>query len=297
MPLTGAPELRVDLDPDTGVLILELHRPEARNALTLTMLTALADALDAAESDDAVRVVALTGAGRGFCAGGDLKVFARGESIFGLVSEPETRTARQREMQRRTSVRLRELRKPTIALINGSAVGAGLGLALACDLRYMAAGATLRTGFVNVGLAGDFGCTWLLNSVIGPSRTAELLFFATPLSAEDALRERLVHEVFPAGELMASGRERAERLARLSAAALEGIKDNLARAQHSSLADAADAEVSWHVRLLATPEHRSAAEAMSRALPPPASRPDRCGAPARAARTYTDMTPTGDTQP
>jgi 2-(1,2-epoxy-1,2-dihydrophenyl)acetyl-CoA isomerase len=265
--LTGTPELRVDLDPETGVLVLELHRPEARNALTLTMLTALADALDAAELNERVRVVALTGAGRGFCAGGDLKVFALGESIFGPVSEPGIRAARQRELQRRTTVRLRELRKPTIALINGAAVGAGLGLSLACDLRYMAADAVLRTGFVNVGLAGDFGCTWLLNSLLGPSRTAELLFFATPLTAEDAMREGLVHEVFPADELMAGGRERAGRLARLSAAALEGIKDNITRAQHSSLADAADAEVSWHVRLLATPEHRAAVDAMNRAIP------------------------------
>ena len=266
MALAGAPELRVDLDPDTGVLVLELHRPEARNALTLAMLTALADALDAAELDDAVRVVALTGAGRGFCAGGDLKVFARGESIFGPASEPEVRLVRHRDLQRRTSVRLRELRKPTIALINGSAVGAGLGLALACDLRYMAADAMLRTGFVNAGLAGDFGCTWLLNSVLGPARTTELLFFATPMSAEDALRERLVHEVFPAGELMAAGRARAEQLARLSAAALEAVKDNVARAQHSSLAEAADVEVSWHVRLQATAEHRSAVEALNRAI-------------------------------
>jgi 2-(1,2-epoxy-1,2-dihydrophenyl)acetyl-CoA isomerase len=272
--LAGTPELRVDLDPDTGVLLIELHRPQARNALTLAMLVALADALDAAEREDAVRVIALTGAGRGFCAGGDLKTFARGESIFGPASEPETRTATHRELQRRTSVRLRELPKPTIALINGAAVGAGLALALACDLRYMAADASLRTGFVNVGLAGDFGCTWLLNSILGPSAAMELLFFATPVSAEDALRERLVHGVFPADELMAAGRERAEQLALLSPDALAGIKDNVARAQHSSLADAADAEVSWHVRLQATPEHRAAAEALNRAISASAHDPD-----------------------
>lgn len=266
MALNGTSELRSDLDPDTGVFLIELHRPEARNALTLAMLVALGDALDAAERDDAVRVVALTGAGPGFCAGGDLKTFARGESIFGPASEPETRTATHREMQRRTSVRLRELRKPTIALINGPAVGAGLGLALACDLRYMAADAIVRTGFVNVGLAGDFGCTWLLTSILGPSRALELLYFSTPLGAEDALRERLVHEVFPAAELMAAGRARAERLAQLSAAALEAVKDNVARAQHSSLAEAADAEVSWHVRLQATPEHRSAVAALNRSI-------------------------------
>ncbi len=172
------------------------------------MLTALADALDAAESDDAVRVVALgLSAAEFYVRSGDLKVFARGESIFGPVSEPETRTARQREMQRRTSVRLRELRKPTIALINGSAVGAGL--ALACDLRYMAAGATLRTGFVNVGLAGDFGCTWLLDSVIEavPHRRGSCSSLHDPAERRgNAAGDTSCTRVFPSQrELMAAG--------------------------------------------------------------------------------------------
>jgi 2-(1,2-epoxy-1,2-dihydrophenyl)acetyl-CoA isomerase len=285
VPVTGTPELHVDLDAGTGVLVLELHRPEARNALTLAMLTALANALDEAERDEAVRVVVLTGAERSFCAGGDLKVFARGESIFGPISEPETRLAGQREMQRRTSVRLRELRKPTMALINGSAVGAGLALALACDLRYMAADAMLRTGFVNAGLAGDFGCTWLLNSMLGPARTTELLFFATSLSADDSLREGLVHEVFPIEELMAAGRRRAAQLARLSAPALEAVKDNVGRAQRAGFADAADGEVSWHVRLLATPEHRAAVETLNRAIS------------STAHPTEIDHNPTGDQSP
>jgi 2-(1,2-epoxy-1,2-dihydrophenyl)acetyl-CoA isomerase len=275
-----------------AVATVTINRPDQRNALDAAAKALLLERLQQAASADAIRAVVLTGAGAGFCAGQDL-----GEHAQALAADPATALDTVDKDYGPIVTLLATMPKPVVAAVNGTCVGAGLGLALACDLRYMAAGATLRTGFVNVGLAGDFGCTWLLNSVIGPSRTAELLFFATPLSAEDALREHLVHVVFPAGELMAAGRERAERLARLSAAALEGIKDNVARAQHSSLADAADAEVSWHVRLLATPEHRSAVEAMSRAIPASAPRPDRRGAPARRARTHTDITPIGDTQP
>jgi 2-(1,2-epoxy-1,2-dihydrophenyl)acetyl-CoA isomerase len=256
--------LRIERLGGTGVLLLELHRPEARNAVSLAMLLGLAEALDEAERDDSVRVVALTGAGRGFCAGGDLQVFARGESIFGPMAEPEQRATRQRELQRRTSVRLREFPKPTIALINGPAVGAGLALALACDLRYLAAEAMLRTGFVNAGLAGDFGCTWLLNSCIGPARTTEMLMFAEPISSADALREGLVHAVFPTAELRSAGLARAERLAALSPSALTAIKENVGQAQRASLAEAADAEVDWHVRLMATPEHRAAVAFLTR---------------------------------
>jgi 2-(1,2-epoxy-1,2-dihydrophenyl)acetyl-CoA isomerase len=142
-----------------GVLTLTLNHPAVRNALSADMLGALRRMLQHAEESDAVRVV-LTGSGGAFCVGGDLTRLATGESIFGPADEPQIRLANQRSAQRATVVRLHELGKPTVARLEGAAVGAGLGLALACDLRSSAT--TLNTSFARLGLAGDFGATWLL---------------------------------------------------------------------------------------------------------------------------------------
>lgn len=259
---TGTDDLRADASG--GVLTLTLNRPAARNAFSAAMLDALAAALARAEDDDEVRVVVLTGAGPAFCAGGDVKTMARGESIFGPMHDPGLRTARQIAAQRGTVVRLRDYRKPTIALLNGPAVGAGLGLALACDLRYAAASAVLRTGFTAVGLAGDFGCTWSLHRLVGPSRAAELLYFAEPLPADRALALGLVNGVLPDGELLAAGLDRARRLAARSTLALRAVKENLRRAATEDLPACADAEARWHVRLLDSDGHRDAVRAALR---------------------------------
>ena len=181
---TGTQELLATLDG--GVLTLTLNRPDARNAYSLALLDALGTTLAAAESDDQIRVVVVTGAGDSFCAGGDVKVMARGESLFGPVDDVEARRTRHAASQRATTVRLSQFAKPTMALVNGPAVGAGLALALACDLRWAAESAVLRTGFVRAGLAGDFGCTWLLTRLIGPARAMELLFTSSALTAPAA---------------------------------------------------------------------------------------------------------------
>jgi 2-(1,2-epoxy-1,2-dihydrophenyl)acetyl-CoA isomerase len=181
---TGTDQLLASLDG--GVLTLTLNRPTARNAYSLELLDALGATLDAAADDDRVRVLVITGAGDSFCAGGDVKVMARGESLFGPMDDLEARRARHAASQRATTVRLAEFSKPTVALVNGSAVGAGLALALACDLRWAAESAVLRTGFTRAGLAGDFGCTWLLTQLVGPARSKELLFASRALAAPDA---------------------------------------------------------------------------------------------------------------
>ncbi|WP_405182619.1 enoyl-CoA hydratase-related protein [Nocardia sp. NBC_01377] len=243
---------------DSGVLTLTLNRPAARNALSLAMLDALGAALDRAADDERVRVVVLTGAGRGFCAGGDVKTLARGESIFGPIADREGRIARQIAAQRATTVRLWEFPKPTVAVLNGHAVGAGLALALACDLRYAADSAQLRPGFAAVGLAGDFGATWLLTRLLGRARAQELLYFAEPVSTSRAVELGLVNAVFTDEELAGRAGARVRTLAERSRPALEAIKSNIATADRSDIAAAADAEVHWHVRLLETPEHRAA---------------------------------------
>ncbi|WP_216913195.1 enoyl-CoA hydratase-related protein [Nocardia noduli] len=243
---------------DSGVLTLTLNRPAQRNALSLEMLDMLAEALDRAAENDRVHVVVLTGSGRGFCAGGDIKTLARGESIFGPVDDRDGRIARQISSQRATSVRLWDFPKPTVAALNGHAVGAGMALALACDLRYSTESAELRPGFSAVGLAGDFGATWLLNRLVGRSRAQELLYFAEPISSRRGVDLGLVNAVFADGDFTTGVRKRVEALTERSRPALEAIKSNIAVANRADLATAADAEVHWHVRLLETPQHRAA---------------------------------------
>lgn len=257
------PELLSELTPD-GVLVLTLNRPNRRNALSLIMLDALADALELAEGDERVRVVVITGAGSSFCAGGDVKVMAAGSSIFGTAAGgPESRLEHQSAAQRSTVVRLWNLSKPTLAAVNGPAMGAGLSLALACDARLASDDAVLKTAFVDAGLAGDFGCSWLLTSLVGPARAKELMFFSPALTASQAEQAGLISEVYSAATFEEQVLERARHLAGSSALALKAIKSNVATALHSSLADASDAEVAWHVRLAGTAEHRAAVDSIA----------------------------------
>ncbi|MEU5879184.1 enoyl-CoA hydratase-related protein [Spirillospora sp. NPDC047279] len=256
-----------------GVLTLTLNRPEVRNAFSREMLEAMAAMLDVAATAEDVRVVVLAGAGNTFCAGGDLTKLAAGESIFGPAGDAPLRLETQRALQRATVVRLRELGKPSIALIAGAAVGAGLGLALACDLRYAAASATLRTGFGRLGLAGDFGCTWSLNRLAGPARALELLLLSPPLDAARARDLGLVNEVVADERLGDHVARLAGHLAALSPDAARAMKAHVARAQDHDLAACADAEAEWHVRLLESDAHRRAVLALARgtAAGPPAT--------------------------
>ena len=253
---TGTDDLVAELDE--GVLLLRLNRSRARNALSLAMLDALAARLAWAESEPAVRVIVLTGAGAGFSAGGDIKVMLTGTSIFGSHDEPEARAQRQIDVQRATSVALWKASKPTIALLNGPAVGAGLALALACDLRYAASSATLGSGFAAIGLAGDFGCTWLLNRLLGPSRAKEFLMFSQTVDARRAEGLGLVNGVFDDDRLIDEGLSRARHLSGSPQTALAMIKQAIARADEADLAACAEAEVRVHVRLLRSEDHHAA---------------------------------------
>jgi 2-(1,2-epoxy-1,2-dihydrophenyl)acetyl-CoA isomerase len=246
-----------------GVLTLTLNRPEARNAFSREMLDGLAAMLDFAAASGDVRAVVVAGAGGAFCAGGDLAKLAAGESIFGPADDPGARLAAQKALQRATVVRLRRLDKPSVALVDGAAVGAGLGLALACDLRYAGTSATLRTGFGRIGLAGDFGCTWQLTRLLGASRALELLYLSPALTAARARELGLVNEAVPDDELADRVAEVARRLAGLSPDAVRAMKEHVARAHDHDLADCADAEAAWHVRLLESGAHREAVRAIA----------------------------------
>jgi 2-(1,2-epoxy-1,2-dihydrophenyl)acetyl-CoA isomerase len=168
---------------------------------------------------------------------------------------------RQRLNQRATTGRLWEMPKPTIAALPGPAAGAGLSLALACDLRYAVAGAVLTTAFAKVAFAGDFGGTWFLTRLVGSGKARELYYFSDRIGAEEAQRLGIVNEVFAADIFEAEVRSRAERLAAGPRIAYRYMKENLNRAVHGELGECLDMEAAHHVRTGRTEDHREAAAA------------------------------------
>jgi 2-(1,2-epoxy-1,2-dihydrophenyl)acetyl-CoA isomerase len=193
-----------------GVLALTLNRPSRLNALDETLLAALASALTVARDDDGVRCVLLTGAGRGFSAGADLAggVLGAGEADRGMVV--------RRHLQTRYApviLAIRELEKPVVAAVNGVAAGAGMSLALACDLRVCAESASFIQAFVRIGLVPDAGSTFFLPRLVGLAKAAELAMLGEQISAAEALRVGLVNRVVPDDSLLAAAAELASRLA------------------------------------------------------------------------------------
>lgn len=255
---TGTDDLLADVDD--GVAVLTMNRPDRRNAMSDAMMAAMDSVLGQVEVDDAVGCVVLTGAGGAFCAGGDVKTMAErsaGDRRQGM----DAAIHRQRLRQRATSGRLWQMPKPTIAAIGGPAAGAGLSLALACDLRYAVDTAVLTTAFAKVGFSGDYGGTWFLTRLVGSAKAKELYYFSDRLSVADAERLGIVNAVFSAADFDVEVRRRARRLANGPRLAYRYMKENLNRAVHGELGDCMDIEVTHHVRTGLTEDHREAAQA------------------------------------
>lgn len=254
---TGSDHLRAEVTD--GVAVLTMNRPDRRNALSDEMIDALGRVLSDLEADESVGCVVLTGAGGAFCAGGDVKSMAAQEQHDGAGIDAIIHGQRLRH--RATSGRLWQMPKPTIAALPGPAAGAGLSLALACDLRYAAAGAILTTAFAKVGFAGDFGGTWFLTHMVGPARAKELYYFSERITAEEAERLGLVNAVFPAGDLESEVMGRARRLATGPTLAYRYMKENINRALHADLVECLDLEATHHIHTGLTEDHREAARA------------------------------------
>jgi 2-(1,2-epoxy-1,2-dihydrophenyl)acetyl-CoA isomerase len=256
---TGTNDLLAALDE--GVLTLTLNRPEARNAMSGAMTAALGDQLARAELSRDVKCVVLTGAGKGFCAGGDVKGMAA--SGDGTVGDNTIDGAihRQRVNQRATAGRLFKMPKPTIAALPGPAAGAGLSLALACDLRIMASNAILTTAFARVGFSGDYGGTYFLTQLVGSAKARELYYLSDRVSADEALRLGIANWVCEPEELAAKTREIALRLARGPTVAYRYMKENLNRAMAGEVDDCLDLEATHHVHCGQTQDHREATKA------------------------------------
>jgi 2-(1,2-epoxy-1,2-dihydrophenyl)acetyl-CoA isomerase len=257
---TGTTEILAGVHDGVGRIVL--NRPERRNALTPDMLTGLAAVLVELEQAADVGAVLLTGAGQAFCAGGDVKAFAERGGEGGGASAPQPeRIARQRASQEATVGRIHALTKPVVAALPGAAAGAGLGLALAADLRVGCPKTVLVTAFAKVGLSGDYGTTWLLQRLVGPARAAEMLFLSERVNADRSLELGLLNRVVPADELLDQAHALAARLADGPRLALRNIKANLRRAEDATLAESMDDEIPNHMECGVSADHREAAQA------------------------------------
>ena len=249
---------------EDGVATLTLNRPEARNALTDEMQGALQEAIPRLAGDRKVRVVVITGAGRAFCAGGDVKGFAAA-TASGDRSEGGGFSLEQRAfgLRRASDICrwLHEMPKPTLAVIPGAAAGAGLSIALACDLRIAAEDAKLTTAFSKVGLAGDYGGSYFLTQLVGAAKARELYFTADVITGKEALALGIVNKAVPADELDAVAHDYAHYLAGLPTLAIGYMKKNLNAAQTGTLSQVLDVEATHMVRTMMTEDHKSASAA------------------------------------
>jgi 2-(1,2-epoxy-1,2-dihydrophenyl)acetyl-CoA isomerase len=249
---------------ENGIATLTLNRPERLNALSTPITQGLLDGLPRLAGDPAVKVVILTGTGRAFCAGGDVKDMAEGGGQRRSAAGAATHLRSRMEVSRI----LHELPKPTIAMINGPAAGAGLALALACDLRIAGTSARLVTAFVKVGFSGDFGGSYFLTRLVGTAQARELYFTARPVAADEALTLGLVNRVVPDDQLHDATMELARSLAQGPQIALSLMKRNMNCAENAGLAEVMDMEAVHQVQTGRTEDHREAAKAFVEKRPP-----------------------------
>lgn len=241
-----------------GVAVLTMNRPDRLNAMSRPMLDAMLEALQRLADDPAVGAVVLTGAGRGFCAGGDVKAMAEGNELGGTTMEEKAQALRSRM---ETSRLLHEMPKPTIAMVRGAAAGAGLSLALACDLRVASDNARFGTAFARVGYSGDFGGSYFLTQLVGTAKARELYYTAELVDASEALALGIVNRVVPDAKLEQETMALAGKIASGPRVALRYMKRNMNAAESGSLKDQLDLEAWHHTRTGMTEDHKEAARA------------------------------------
>lgn len=233
------------IDDDRGVRIITLNRPDRLNALTGSIMAPLADACADAARDASVGCVVVTGAGRGFCSGGDLKDGGAGKAVVPANRESGSRAeqgfARLRGYME-TARLLHEMPKPTIAMVNGPVAGAGVGIAGACDLRFAAKSATFLTAFDRIGAGGDFGSTWFWTKILGTGVARELFLLGEKLSAEDAFAKGIYTRLFTDEALREETLKAAHRLADGPRMGYRYMKQNLNNAEDWAFEAALDAE-------------------------------------------------------
>jgi 2-(1,2-epoxy-1,2-dihydrophenyl)acetyl-CoA isomerase len=243
---------------DEGVVTLTLNNPSQRNALSPSIVEGLLEALPRLDNDPEVRVVVLTGAGGAFCAGGDVREMA---SRPAPTAESEDNDVRRLRAKMEIARLLHEIRKPTIAMVQGAAAGAGLALALACDMRIAGESARFVTAFAKVGLSGDFGGAFFLTQLVGTSKARDLYYRGGSFTSAEALSLGLVGRVVSDDDLAETTRALAREIACGPTVAIGFMKANFNLAENGSLAEVLDAEAVRMVRASRTADHKEAARA------------------------------------
>jgi enoyl-CoA hydratase/carnithine racemase len=258
---TGTPQLLCTLRD--RVATLTLNRPDARNALSTELTTALRGAIAWATSAEEVGALVVTGADSAFCAGGDVKAMGRTASRDTPAPSWEAQFQELRARHREIAGALHALRKPTIAALPGPAAGAGMAIALACDLRIAAESAFLSTAYARIGLSGDYGIAWLLTRIVGPARARELMLTAARIDAKRAEQIGLVNRVVLNDALATEAFEWARELAHGPQIAYGYIKDNLDEALTIDHFTAIDREADRLLKARTTDDHREAVRAFA----------------------------------
>ena len=241
---------------DHGLLTITMNRPDRRNALNPEMTAGLVAAARRAAEDHEVRAVLIKGAGGTFCVGGDVKSMAAGRA-------PLTFEAKLTNLRKGMEVSriLHQMQKPVVAQVDGAAAGAGLSIALSCDLRIASASCKITTAFAKVGLSGDYGGTYFLTQLLGSARARELYLMSPVLTAQEALALGMVTKVVPDAEVDAAAHDLAMSLAQGPTVTLGYIKRNINNAETMSLEECFDGEAIHHSRSGETDDHKEAAKA------------------------------------
>jgi len=245
------------------VAVITLNRPEARNALSPELTGAFRQAIAWATEDADVGAVLVTGAGNAFCSGGDVKAMGAHPNSNQPRPSVEQQYQELRARHHEIAGALRAMRKPTLAALPGAAAGAGMAIALSCDLRIAAESAFLSTGYARIGLSGDYGIAWLLSRIVTPGHARQLMLTSERVTASRAYEIGLVNEVVPADELMAAAMAQASVLAKGPQVAYAYIKDNLDEALDIPHATAIDREADRLLKARTTADHKEAVTAFA----------------------------------
>ncbi|WP_404655825.1 enoyl-CoA hydratase-related protein [Bradyrhizobium sp. USDA 336] len=261
---------RLQIDTGTGELLAEirdqvavitLNRPEVRNALSSSLSGALGKLIKSCDEDPQIRAILITGAGAAFCAGGDVNGMSQSSAAAELTFDQ--RVSDLRFNQRAVWGALVGARKPTVAAIPGAAAGAGLALALACDIRVAAQSAILITAYARVGLSGDCGIAWLLTRLVGVSRARELMFLSERVDARRAESLGLINQSVPDAELQERAFALAATLARGPTLAFSCMKNNLDHALNAEFLESMDYEAESLIRTELSVDHKEGVRAFA----------------------------------
>jgi len=254
-------QLQVSLEDRVAVIVL--NRPDARNALSPELTGAFRGAIAWAADDTDVGAVLVTGAGNAFCAGGDVKAMGARPAADTKPPTVEQQFQEMRARHHEIGGALRAMRKPSIAALPGPAAGAGMAIALSCDMRIAADSAFLSTGYARIGLSGDYGIAWLLSRVVTPAHARALMLTSQRVGAARAYEIGLVNQVVSGTELMPVSLAQAKALANGPRVALAYIKDNLDEALDIDHATAIDREADRLLKSRTTSDHREAVRAFA----------------------------------